>query len=279
MTTQATDAANPLANAHAHISIEPATHDPTGYIQHHLHPFQMGDGFWTFNVDTLFFGLLTALLIMWASYALGKRLTSDVPSGLQNVLESIVEFVAAQIRDTFTSRPSPMVGPVACTVFMWVFLMNAMDMLPVDLLPKLANMMGIEHLKVVPTSDPHTTFALSLSVFAMVIYYNIKFKGFMGYIKTFLFHPFGKWLVPINILMTLVEELAKPLSLALRLFGNMFAGELVFLLIATLSPWVLWLPGSLWAIFHILIITLQAFIFMVLTVMYFELAHTEVEEH
>ena len=215
---------------------------------------------------------------MLASFAAGRRLQAGVPEGLQNLLETVVEFVDTQIRDTFTSRPSRMVGPVACTVFVWIFLMNAMDLLPVDLLPKLASMAGIEHLKIVSTSDPHTTFAISLVVFMMVIFYNIKFKGFAGYIKTFLFHPFGKWLVPINILMTLVEELAKPLSLALRLFGNMFAGELVFLLIATLPPWVLWVPGSLWAIFHILIITLQAFIFMVLTVMYFEIAHAEVEQ-
>ncbi len=278
MTQQAHEVAAQAAHVQQqiHEQVTPA-HDPTAYIQHHLHPLQVGEGFWTFNLDTIFIGMFAAALIMLLAYLAGRRLNSDVPTGLQNVLESVVEFVDQQIRDTFTSRPSPMVGPVACTVFMWVFLMNAMDMLPVDLLPTLAGMVGVEHLKVVPTSDPHTTFAMSLVVFSMVVFYNIKFKGFSGYIKQFLFHPFGKWLVPVNIMMTLVEELAKPLSLALRLFGNMFAGELVFLLIATLPPWVLWVPGSLWAIFHILIITLQAFIFMVLTVMYFEIAHAEAD--
>jgi len=163
--------------------------------------------------------------------------------------------------------------------------MNAMDLLPVDLLPKLAELIGIPHLKAVPTTDLSTTFALALSVFALIIYYNIKIKGAAGYIRTFLFHPFGKWLMPVNIVMTAIEEIAKPVSLALRLFGNMFAGELVFLLIAlltlgaTLSAGLLiWFPLQVvldlaWLIFHILVITLQAFIFMVLTIVYLGMAH------
>ena len=153
--------------------------------------------------------------------------------------------------------------------------MNAMDLIPVDLLPKAADLMGIHYLKVVPTTDPHTTFAMSLMIFILCIYYNIKIKGGFGYFKSFLVHPFGIWLAPINFILTMVEELAKPLSLALRLFGNMFTGELVFLLIALLPWYIIPLPGSLWAIFHILVITLQAFIFMVLTIMYVSLASEE----
>jgi F-type H+-transporting ATPase subunit a len=154
-----------------------------------------------------------------------------------------------------------------------------MDLVPVDLLPKLADMVGIHHLKVVPTTDLATTFGLALSVFALIIYYNIKVKGLFGYIKMFLFHPFGKWLIPVNIVMTTIEEIAKPVSLALRLFGNMFAGELIFLLIALLPVWVQFVPGGAWAIFHILVITLQAFIFMLLTIVYLSIAHQDLDEH
>ena len=178
-------------------------------------------------------------------------------------------------------KPNKIVGPLGLTIFVWVFLMNAMDLIPVDLLPKAAEMMGIvgqdgKHaLKVVPTTDPHTTFAMALTVFAICVYYNVKNKGLGGYFKSFLVHPFGITLAPINFVLTMVEEIAKPLSLALRLFGNMFTGELVFLLIAILPWYIIPIPGSMWAIFHILVITLQAFIFMVLTIMYISLASEE----
>jgi F-type H+-transporting ATPase subunit a len=249
--------------------------DPTMYIQHHLHNLKVGEGFWTFHMDTLFWGWVCAGLLIWASWAVGKRLDPDKPSGLQNFLEAIVEFVDDQVKSTFASRPAPIVGPLAITIFTWVFLMNAIDLIPVDLFPWIGQQMGLEYMRPVPTTDMNTTFALSLSVFALVIFYNIKIKGGLGYIKTFLFHPFGKWAMPFNLVMTLVEELAKPLSLALRLFGNMFAGELVFFLIALL-PWLIGpVPQLFWAIFHILIITLQAFIFMVLTIMYLSMAHEE----
>ena len=173
------------------------------------------------------------------------------------------------------AKANKLVGRLGLTIFMWVFLMNAMDLIPVDLLPKAAHMMGIEYLKVVPTTDPHTTFAMALMIFALCIYYNIKIKGGVGYLKSFMVHQFVIYLAPINFILTLVEELAKPLSLALRLFGNMFTGELVFLLIAILPWYFIPIPGSLWAIFHILVITLQAFIFMVLTIMYISLASEE----
>ena len=211
---------------------------------------------------------------MFLSYKVGRNITASEPKGLQNVLETLIEFVNNLVKEAFP-KPNKIVGPLGLTIFLWVFLMNAMDLIPVDLLPKIASIMGIHYLKVVPTADPHTTFALSLTVFVLCIYYNIKIKGSVGYFKSFLVHPFGIYLAPINFILTLVEELAKPLSLALRLFGNMFTGELVFLLIALLPWYFIPIPGTLWAIFHILVITLQAFIFMVLTIMYISLASEE----
>tara|TARA_Y100000817_G_scaffold242060_1_gene193978 strand:- start:429 stop:1205 length:777 start_codon:yes stop_codon:yes gene_type:complete len=252
----------------------PATDNPVGYISHHLQPLQAGSGFWQFNIDTIFFSALLALIVMVISYRVGKSIQVGAPSGTQNVLETLIEFVNGLVKEAFP-KPNKIVGPLGLTIFIWVFLMNAMDLIPVDLLPKAADLMGIHYLKVVPTTDPHTTFAMSLMIFALCIYYNIKIKGGLGYMKSFLVHPFGIWLAPINFILTMVEELAKPLSLALRLFGNMFTGELVFLLIALLPWYLIPIPGSLWAIFHILVITLQAFIFMVLTIMYISLASEE----
>ena len=264
----------------------PAIANPVQYIQHHLHNLQLGEGFWSLNLDTLVFGWLLAGLLMWLAWRISKRLDLENPRGLQNFLEVVVEFVDTQVREIFAGR-NPLIGPLALTVFMWVFLMNAMDLIPVDLLPKVAeiiavNLFGAEshhvYLKVVPTTDLGTTFGLALSVFALIVFYSIKIKGPMGYLKSFLFHPFGKWLMPVNVVMTAIEEVAKPVSLALRLFGNMFAGELLFMLIALLGfAWYM-LPfevllGSLWAIFHILVVTLQAFIFMLLTIVYLSLAH------
>ena len=262
------------------------------YIQHHLTNLCVGDcdpvthkaaGFWALHVDTLFFSLLLAGLIIVVSWRLGRSLSIDAPSGFQNFAESIVEFVSNQVRDTFPGH-NPLIAPLALTIFVWVWLMNFMDLIPVDLLPLVASWMGIEYLKAVPTTDLNATLAMSLTVFALIIYYNIKVKGLAGYGKMFLFHPFGKFLVPVNIVMTLIEELAKPLSLALRLFGNLFAGELVFLLIALIGgSMFLLLPLQValdlaWLIFHLLVITLQAFIFMVLTIVYLGMAHTG-EEH
>ena len=263
------------------------------YIQHHLTNLHLGEGIWTLNLDTLFFGWAMAGILIWISFKIGKTLTSDTPSGLQNVLEAVVEFVDQMIKDIFPGR-NPLIGPLALTIFTWVFLMNAMDLIPVDLLPMLASAIGIHYLKVVPTTDLGTTFALSLSVFTLIIFYNIKIKGLGTYLYSFLTHPFGIYLAPVNIIMTLIEEIAKPVSLAMRLFGNMFAGELLFMLIALLAfagyPLMQQgtfasilgggmyeiaqvLLGSLWAIYHILVITLQAFIFMVLTIVYLGLAH------
>lgn len=258
-------------------AVTPAS-NPVEYIQHHLTNLSVGHGFWTFHLDSLFFSLLLAALIVLVSWRVGRRLSLDNPRGLQNVLESVVEFVDDQVKTTFPGN-HPLIGPLAITVFVWIFLMNALDLAPIDLLPAGAAAVGIHHLRVVPTADPYITLGMSLSVFVLVLYFNIKTKGLVGYLKTFLVHPFGIWLFPVNIVMTVIEEIAKPLSLGLRLFGNMFAGELVFMLIALLPWWILWMPGTAWAIFHILVITLQAFIFMVLSIMYLAMAAEQPEAH
>lgn len=264
------------------------------YIQHHLTNLCVGHcdpvthkplGFWAFDLDTMIISYLLAALMIYVGWRISSRLNPGVPSGFQNFVESIVEFVSGQVKDTFPGY-NPLIGPMALTIFVWVWLMNFMDMIPVDLIPQLGQLVGIHHLKAVPTTDLNTTLGMSLTVFALIIFYNIKVKGPIGYIKMFLFHPFGKFLVPVNIIMTLIEELAKPLSLGLRLFGNLFAGELVFMLIALIGGTlavgfaaVFWLPLQAvldlgWLIFHLLVITLQAFIFMVLTIVYLGMAHT-----
>lgn len=259
------------------------------YIQHHLQNNYVGSGFWTFHLDTIIVSALLGMLIIGVAAYVGRQLETGVPGGLQNAIESILEFVGNTVKDSFPGN-NPIIAPLALTIFLWVWLMNFMDLIPVDLFPYLFQLAvgnPDAYLKIVPTTDLNTTLALALVVFALVVYYSIKVKGVMGYIKMFLFHPFGKFFVPVNIVMTIIEELAKPLSLALRLFGNLFAGELVFLLIALIggtmavgAAALFWAPLQAildlgWAIFHILIITLQAFIFMVLTIVYLAMANDE----
>ena len=281
------------------MSADSSSGGTVAYIQHHLTNLCVGDcdpvthqaaGFWAFHLDTIFFSVLLAGLIVITSWRLGRNLQADTPSGFQNFVETIVDFVSQQVKDTFPGH-NPIIAPLALTIFVWVWLMNFMDLIPVDLLPLIASWFGIGYLKVVPTTDLSTTMAMSLTVFALILFYNIKIKGVAGYLKMFLFHPFGKFFVPVNIVMTAIEELAKPLSLGLRLFGNLFAGELVFLLIALIGGTMavglgaaFWLPLQVlldlgWLIFHLLVITLQAFIFMVLTIVYLGMAHTSDEEH
>jgi F-type H+-transporting ATPase subunit a len=255
------------------------------YIQHHLTNLSVGEGFFTFHIDSFLVGLMLAGVLAWTAKKVGSNLDPDKPTGLQNLLETIIEFIDKQVKDAFVGY-NPLIAPLAFTIFAWVFLMNAMDLIPVDLLPLIASWMGIHYLKVVPTANLDTPLALAGSVFVLIVFYNIKIKGGLGYIKMFLFHPFPSSnlvvkiiLIPFNILMTTIEELAKPVSMGLRLFGNMFAGELIFVLIALLPWWTQFLPGGIWAIFHILIITLQAFIFMLLTVVYLSMAHQSLDEH
>jgi F-type H+-transporting ATPase subunit a len=278
----------------------PAISNPVEYIQHHLTNWSVGVehgeqvkiiDFSVFHVDVFLFSVLLAGLFGFFAWKIGKNLNPDTPSGAQNVVETLVEFVNQQVKDIFPSADR-LIGPLALTIFVWVVLMNSMDFLPVDLLPSLAGGIGglfganphHVYLKVVPTTNLDTTFGLALSVFALIIFYNIKHKGLVGYIKTFLFHPFGPYLMPVNILMTTIEEIAKPVSLGLRLFGNMFAGELLFMLIALLAFSVWAMPvqialGTLWGIFHMLVVPLQAFIFMLLTIVYLGLASQNDEHH
>jgi F-type H+-transporting ATPase subunit a len=251
--------------------------NPMLYIQHHLVNWHAAltaqKGFWQINIDTLLLSIILGALFLGVFRLVAKHATSGVPGKLQAFIEIIINFVDTQVKDTYHGT-SKLVAPLALTIFMWVFLMNAMDLLPVDLLPKAAKIAGVPNWRAVPTADLNVTFGLSISVFILIIFYNFKIKGTAGFMKELFCSPFGKWLFPINFILNLVHELSRPLSLSLRLFGNMYAGELIFILIAALLPWfvqpVLALP---WAIFHILIITLQAFIFMMLTVVYLSMAH------
>ncbi|MBI4357649.1 MAG: F0F1 ATP synthase subunit A [Gammaproteobacteria bacterium] len=246
--------------------------DSTAYIKHHLQNLAVGEGFWVFNCDTLFFSIALGIFFCILFRLAASRATAGVPGKLQNFVEVMVEFADTQVKDTFHGKRD-FIAPLALTVFCWIFLMNFMDLLPVDLLPRVASIMGLHHLKVVPTTDPNLTFAMSLTVFILIIACSFKAKGVSGFIKDFTCVPFGPKLLPFNVVLRIVEECAKPVSLALRLFGNLYAGELIFILIATL-PWaVQWPLGAAWAIFHLLIITLQAFIFMMLTIVYLSLAH------
>lgn len=246
----------------------------TEYIVHHLTNLKVGQGFWTFHLDTLFFSIGLGSLILIVFYVAARGATAAVPGPLQNFVEMLVEFVDQQVKDSFHGR-SRLIAPLALSIFVWVFLMNAMDLMPVDLLPRVASWMDVPYLKVVPTTDMNLTFAMSISVFCLIIFYSVKVKGPVMFAKELMFSPFGKWLLPFNLLLKLVEEIAKPISLALRLFGNLYAGELIFILIALLPWWIQWTLGGIWAIFHLLIITLQAFIFMMLTIVYLSLAHEE----
>ncbi len=273
---------------------DPISSHPVQYIQHHLTNWCIGCDpvthqpksivdFGAFFMDTFLVSIGLALILGFIAWKVGKKLDPDKPTGLQNIIETVVEFVNQQIKDIFPNA-TPLVGPLAMTIFCWVFMMNAMDLIPVDLVAGIIGGMGMDrsttYFKIVPTTNLDTTFAMAFVVFGLIIYYNIKAKGLGGYFKQFVMHPFGIYLAPVNIVMTTIEEVAKPVSLALRLFGNMFAGELLFLLIALMSFSYLVLPaqvamGTLWAIFHILVITLQAFIFMLLTVVYLGLASQE----
>ncbi len=244
------------------------------YIVHHLTNLTVGEGFWTFNLDTLFISITLGSIALALFRIAAKNATAGVPGKLQNFVELMVVFVDTQVKDSFHGR-SALIAPLGLTIFIWVFLMNFMDLLPVDLLPVVAGWMGVPYLRVVPTTDLNLTFAMSITVFLLMIFYSIKIKGAVGFAKELLFHPFGKWLLPVNLILKLVEELAKPISLALRLFGNLYAGELIFILIALLPWWLQFSLGLPWAIFHILIITLQAFIFMMLTIVYLSMAHED----
>ncbi|MBX3708410.1 MAG: F0F1 ATP synthase subunit A [Gammaproteobacteria bacterium] len=256
-----------------------ASVSPGQYIQHHLEHLTLnlktftlgeGGGFWTLNLDTLLVSIFIGLLV-FGTLSIAARRVAEIPGRLQNFAEIIIEYVDKTVHEIFHHK-STFIPSLALTIFLWIFFMNAMDLLPVDLLPRIASVFGISHFKSVPTADPNATFAMSLTVFALIIFYNLKAKKHR-LLKEMLTFPFGPYLFPINFVFRLIEECVKPLSLALRLFGNMFAGELIFILIAVMPWWIQWPPGAIWAIFHILIITLQAFLFMMLTIIYLSMAH------
>lgn len=251
-----------------------AAEGATSYIVHHLTPLHFGEGFWTLHLDTLFFSAVLGGVFIGFFKTAAEKSTSGVPGLAQNFAEMLIEFVDTQVKDSFHGR-SQLIAPLALTIFCWVFLWNFMDLFPVDILPMIGSLMGVEYLRVVPSTDLNATFAMSISVFFLILFYSIKVKGAWGFAKELMFQPFGPWLLPFNLLLKLVEEFAKPISLALRLFGNLYAGELIFILIG-LMPWYIQPALSFpWAIFHILIITLQAFIFMVLTIVYLSMAHED----
>lgn len=267
------------------------------YIKHHLTNLTFGRhpdgtwgmahnaaeakemGFWAIHVDTMFFSLALGSLFLFLFWRVARSASVGTPSAGQNFVEWVVEFIDTNVRGSFSGGKNDLVAPLALTLFAWILLMNTMDLVPVDWLPEVAKLMGIHYLKVVPTTDPNATFGMSIAVFVLIVYYSIKIKGVGGFLGELSLQPFGKWGMPANLLLEGINLIAKPVSLALRLFGNLYAGEMIFILIALLysAGFAFATFGGLlqlgWAIFHILIVLLQAFIFMVLTIVYLDLAH------
>jgi F-type H+-transporting ATPase subunit a len=272
----------------------------SAYISHHLTNWTFGAhpenglgfahtaqeaaemGFWAIHVDTMLWSVGLGMFFIWMFRKVAKTATSGVPGSTQNFVETIIEFVEDNVTSIFHYK-NALIAPLALTIFVWVFLMNTMDLVPVDWLPFLAQKIGEAfgadphhvYMKVVPTTDINATLGMAFAVFALILYYSIKMKGVGGFLAELAFQPLGKWLLPFNLFLEIVGLLAKPVSLALRLFGNMYAGEMIFILIALLPFWAQWLLSVPWAIFHILVITLQAFIFMVLTIVYLAMAHED----
>ncbi len=276
-----------------------ALENPTSseYISHHLQNLVLGIhpehglsiahgaddaaamGFWAIHLDSMFWSIFLGAFFVWLFRKAAQNVTSGTPGPLQNFVETIVEFVDGSVRESFNGK-SDVIAPLALTVFVWIFLMNLMDLIPVDFIPRATEAVGIPYMKVVPSTDVNITFGLSLSVFALIIYYSIKVKGVGGFLKELAFQPFSSdnlliqlLMAPFNLILELVGLLAKPFSLGLRLFGNLYAGELIFILIALLPFWAQWVLSVPWALFHILVITLQAFVFMMLTIVYLSMAH------
>lgn len=266
------------------------------YIAHHLQNLQVCkvDGEWVWNqcagnpmainVDSMFFSVLLGLVFVWIFGRAAKKSSAGTPGKMQACVEIVVDFIDRSVKDTFHGK-SKLIAPLALTVFVWVFLMNLMDLIPVDWLPMAGAAIGVPYLKVVPTTDVNITFGMSIAVFVLILFYSIKTKGIGGFVAELTLHPIAPptkglgliaapLIIAFNFILESVALLAKPLSLSLRLFGNMFAGELIFILIALLGLWQLPLHFG-WAVFHVLIVTLQAFIFMMLTVVYLTLASEE----
>jgi len=275
----------------------------SGHIQHHLTNAKMcstdaglafnkacsESGFWTWHIDTLAWSIGLGLLFLWIFKSAASKATLGVPGKWQCFIEMVVEFVDLNVKDTFQGR-SKLIAPLALTIFVWVFLMNLMDLIPVDFLPALAGFIGSSafgmdshdvYMKIVPTTDINLTAALAMGVFLLMIGYSIKIKGIKGFIAELTLHPFSSnnklvqvLLIPFNLLLETIALVAKPFSLSLRLFGNLYAGELIFILIGAIG--LMQLPlHFIWAVFHILVIVLQAFVFMMLTIVYLSMASSD----
>jgi F-type H+-transporting ATPase subunit a len=265
-----------------------ASGSSTAYVQHHLQHLMLDlktmsittqSDFWTLNLDTLIVSVLVGALFVTVFRLIAVRATIEVPSRWQNAIEMVVEFVQKNVNEAFHSR-NPMIAPLALTLFMWIFLMNFMDLVPIDLMPSIAGLYGFDHFKSVPTADMNQTFAMAIGIFLLIVFYNFKVKGLKELGIEVVTKPFETdnkiakvILGPINLAFRLLEEIVRPVSLSLRLFGNLFAGELIFILIALLPPYIQWILGVPWTIFHLLIIVIQAFIFMMLSVVYLGMAH------
>lgn len=274
------------------------------YIRHHLTNLTFGPkadgtwgiahsaeeiaemGFWAMHLDSMFWSIVTGTLFILFFSKIAKKATAGVPGTAQGFVEMIVGFIDDNVQSSFSGK-NDLIAPLALTIFCWIFLMNFMDLIPVDLIPWLFAKIGIEYQKVVPTTDPNVTFGMSIGVFLLMIYYSIKVKGPGGFASELTMHPFESnnivlkiLFIPINLFLEGVGLLAKPVSHSLRLFGNLYAGEMIFILISLMygSSIILSISGGglqfVWAVFHILVITLQAFIFMVLTVVYMDMAHS-----
>jgi len=258
---------------------------PTSYIEHHLTYFttQVREGsFWVLHVDTLVTSVILGIISLGFIWLVVRKATSGVPSKTQAFVELAVEFIDNEVKNTFHGNRHVFVAPAALTIFVWVLMMNAMDILPIDIMAWITeHVFGLHNWKIVPTTDVNTTFALALSIWLLMLFFNVKVKGVGGWMHELFCTPFGKspLLWPLNLLFNFIEYVSKPLSHSLRLFGNIYAGEIIFLLLGmwaatgisgTIFGAVL---GAGWAIFHILIVTLQAFIFMMLTVVYLSMAH------
>ena len=283
------------------------------YISHHLTNLKCGKtdvgwtcdpyaemGFWSFHVDSLLWSVILGFVFLFVfKKAIPKQGSENVaPKGLQNFAEMCIEFVEDNVQSMFGSIKNTLVAPLALTVFVWILLMNLMDLVPVDFIPVLAGHIAAAvtdvswikepddlYFKVVPTTDPNITLGMAFAVFILTIYYSITVKGIKAFVAELTLHPFGKYLIPVNFVLEMINFIAKPISLGLRLFGNLYAGEMIFILIALMlffsSIWVGMLGFALhlvWALFHVLIVALQAFIFMALTIAYLAMAH-ETEEH
>lgn len=268
------------------------------YIQHHLSYLTYGRhpdghwgiahspeeatemGFWAIHLDTMGWSIFLGAAFLLFFRHVGLKATSDTPGGIQNFVEATIEFVDARVSEGFNGK-NPLIAPLALTIFVWILLMNTMDIIPVDLFSSILGLFGAEHMsfKIVPTTDPNITMGMSLGIFVLIIYYSIKNKGLGGFLAELAFHPFGKWMLPFNLIIEIPTLLAKPISLGLRLFGNLYAGELLFLLIAALLGYYQLPAHFVWAVFHILVIPLQAFVFMMLTIVYLNAAHETGHDH